>query len=161
MWEVLDAAPDAMVVMDALGRITFVNTQAEQIFGYSRSELVGRPLDTLLPERFRARHGQHVARYLSSPAVRPMGTGVELLGLRKDGQEFPVDVALSSREHAGATSVIAAVRDISARKQAEEELRRSHEDLAITLESIADGVIVADLQKQIIQINPTTKQLTN
>ena len=116
VWDVFDAAPDAMIVVDALERIAFVNAQVERVFGYTRAEITGKSIETLIPTRF--------------PSVRPMGAGVELTGRRKNGEEFPVEVALTSIE--GGDTTIAAVRDITARKQAEDGLRRSGENRAKT-----------------------------
>ncbi len=91
----LDAAPDAMVIVDALGKIAFSNIEAEALFGYSRAELVGKPVEILLPERLRARHDSHVLRYFVAPRRRPMGPGLELFARRRDGTEFPVEISLS------------------------------------------------------------------
>src|SRR5215831_7297532 len=88
--DLVDATPDAMVVMDADGSISLVNVQSERLFGYSRIELLGQPLDVLIPQRFRDRHAAHIASYLVSPKVRPMGEALEVGGRHKDGSEIPV-----------------------------------------------------------------------
>ena len=93
--ELVDAAPDGMIVCDRAGTITLVNLQAERMFGYSRDELIGKPVETLIPERLRPRHPQHVASYVGAPRTRPMGSGLELSGRRRDGTEFPVEISLS------------------------------------------------------------------
>src|SRR5262245_36906583 len=93
--QILDAAPDAMVVVGADGKIMRLNQQTEKLFGYTQAELVGGRLDVLIPERFRTSHGGHIARYFSSPVTRPMGSGLELFGLRKDGTEIQIEVSLS------------------------------------------------------------------
>jgi PAS domain S-box-containing protein len=121
----LESAPDAMVIVDPQGRITLVNRQTEQLFGYQRQELLGQPIETLVPERFHARHVGHRDGYLAQPGVRPMGAGLQLYGRRKNASEFPVEISLSPLQTDQGTLVSAAVRDITARKQAEEELQQA------------------------------------
>jgi rsbT co-antagonist protein RsbR len=94
----LDAAPDAIVVTARDGRIVIANAQTEKLFGYAREELVGQKVELLMPQRFRRRHVKNRRAYLSQPAVRPMGLGLELYGRRKDGTEFPVDISISPLE---------------------------------------------------------------
>src|SRR5271166_5136152 len=93
--ELLDAAPDAMLVVGSDGIITFANLETERLFGYPPPEIVGQPLDLLIPERFRGGHGLHVHRFFERPTRRPMGSGIELFGRRRDGSELPVEVSLS------------------------------------------------------------------
>ncbi|HEX4901487.1 MAG TPA: PAS domain S-box protein [Acidimicrobiales bacterium] len=115
----VDAAPDAMVIVDPDGRIELVNSQAEAMFGYERGELLDRPVETLVPPRFRGHHPAHREAYVAAPKVRPMGAGLELFAMRKDGSEFPVEISLSPLLSADRVSISAAIRDVSVRKRAE------------------------------------------
>ena len=112
----LDAMPDAIVIADTGGRIVEVNIHTVGMFGYSRQELVGEPVESLMPERFRGKHVGEREEYAENPHVRPMGIGMALLGLKKDGQEFPIEISLSPYHSGGGPLVVAAIRDVSARK---------------------------------------------
>jgi diguanylate cyclase (GGDEF)-like protein/PAS domain S-box-containing protein len=119
--DVLEAAPDALAIVNEAGHIVQVNAPTAQLFGYRRDELLGQAIDMLIPARFRAAHGSHRAAYHHDLCRRPMGAGPELYGVRKDGREFPVEISLSPLVIGRGTLVIAAIRDISARKRAEAE----------------------------------------
>lgn len=110
------ASPDAIVVTSGDGRISAVNPATERLFGYTQAELIGNYVEMLIPERFRGQHPHHRNTYAANPSVRPMGTGLELFGLRKDGTEFPVDIMLSPVETNGEHTVLTVVRDITRRK---------------------------------------------
>jgi diguanylate cyclase (GGDEF)-like protein/PAS domain S-box-containing protein len=124
-----ESFPDAIAVIDRHGKISEMNAQVESIFGYSRQELQDKPVEFLIPERFRERHVKHITAYIADPRTRPMGVGLELLGQRKDKSEFPVDIMLSPMTTATGSMVIAVVRDVTAPKQATESVRKTNEEL--------------------------------
>jgi PAS domain S-box-containing protein len=122
-------APDTVVVVNHEGRIVRANAQVEQMFGYARDELMGQSIETLIPERFRQAHINHRTAYVVEPHTRPMGAGLELYGKRKDGSEFPVDIMLSPMQLETGDMVIAVVRDITRRKEAERAVQNYAERL--------------------------------
>jgi PAS domain S-box-containing protein len=133
----LEAAPDAIVIADQAGTIVLVNAQTENVFRYDRKDLIGKPLELLIPARFRAAHPRQREGYFLDPKVRAMGSGLELYGLRQDGSEFPIEISLSPLESADGPLVSSSIRDITVRKQAEEQRAR----LAALVESSRDGII--------------------
>ena len=153
---VLESAPDAIVITSDQGRIVRLNRQAEAIFGYTREELLGEPVEILMPERFRERHPKHRAAYSPKSRPRPMGTGLELYGRRKDGGEFPVDITLSPMEITDGFLIISVIRDITDRRRTEEQLVK----LSRAVEQSANLVIIADTQGRIEYVNPNFTQVT-
>lgn len=140
----IDAAPDAIIIVDASGTITSTNVQAERLFEYVKDELVGEELGKLMPPRYRGTHAEHVARYFRAPSARPMGAPLELYARRSDGTEFPVEISLSPLDTSGGMVAVAAIRDISDRVEAAEALRRSEEKYRSLIELAPDAVLLAD-----------------
>lgn len=133
----LEAAPDAMVIVDKPGKIVLANAETEALFGYTREELIGRPVEDLMPERVRIAHASHRHAYNQHSRVRPMGSGIELLGRRRDGSEFPIEVSLSPLQTEEGPLVLSAIRDITERKKTQAALKRANEELEAFSYSVA------------------------
>jgi PAS domain S-box-containing protein len=155
----VESAPDAVVIVDDEGRIQLVNAQTEELFGYGRAELLGEPVEILLPEHFREQHVAHRARYIADPQTRPMGAGLDLAGRRSDGSEFPADISLSTIDTVDGRLVTARVRDITELKRTQDVRRRSEERFAALLESAPDAVVIADAEGRIVLVNHQTETL--
>jgi PAS domain S-box-containing protein len=154
-------SPDAIVVTDPEGRITEINAQVEQLFGHSRQELTGRPIEILIPERFRQAHRARHADCSTQGHARPMSAGTELYGLRKDGSEFPADILLNSVETQEGRLVLCVVRDTSERKQAEEALRQAEEQLRLVVASVKDyAIVMLDPSGCVASWNPGAEAIT-
>lgn len=138
--QLLEAAPDAIVIVDSGGRIVLVNRQAELHFEYGRAELLGEAVELLLPADLREVHVRHRSDYAADPRVRTMGEGMELLARRRDGTSLPVEISLSPLDQGGRMLTIATVRDVTSRTQAEAEARRAQ----ATLDAVHDAVLVFD-----------------
>lgn len=153
--DLVDAAPDGVVVCDHGGHIVLVNRQAETMFGYSRSELVGKRIEELIPDRYRRNHPEHLRNYVDAPKSRPMGSGLELFGRRRDGTEFPVEISLSPIRTGDASVVSAAIRDVSDRKRIEAEARRANAYLISAVDSIQDAFALYDEEDRVVLVNST------
>ena len=156
----LEASPDAMVIVDRSGQILLVNSQTEKTFGYTREELLNQPVEILIPEKFRDRHPQHRGAYNSAPHTRPMGSGLELLGRRKNGTTFPVEISLSPLEEPDGVLVTAAIRDVTERKRAEEALRLSQERFRLLVEEVKDyAIFMLDLGGKVLSWNEGARKI--
>src|SRR6266487_2371173 len=148
----VESAPHGVVMVDGSGEIEIVNRETERLFGYTREELLGRPIEQLVPDRFRERHPGFRAAYFAKPETRPMGAGRDLFGRRKDGSEIPVEIGLNPIETDEGLFVLASVVDISARKRAEARFR-------VAVESSPNGMVMIDRGGKIVLVNRETERL--
>jgi two-component system cell cycle sensor histidine kinase/response regulator CckA len=148
----LDSAPDAMVIAGNDGRIVLVNTQTEKLFGYQREELLGQPVEVLVPERFWNHHQAHRGNYMVNPQARAMGAGSELYGLKKDGTEFPVEISLSPQQTDEGILVSSTIRDITERKRVDDALRLSEANFRAMIEGTY-GVYRATPEGKLLVVN--------
>ena len=160
---IVELAPEATVVTDGDGRITLVNRQTEVLFGYAREDLLGQPVELLAPERFRAAHRQHRTHYMAAPRTRPMEAGQHLVGRRRDGSEFPVEISLSPLPRDGGgmgeVAIVSTIHDISDRLRLEQKRVQQASMLDAVLEAISDGVVISDPDARIVRANRSTQGL--
>jgi len=157
----LEAAPDAMVVVNPNGAMVLVNAQTEKMFGYHRDELIGQPVELLVPARFRKQHVGYRSGYIAAPRARPMGMGLELFARHKDGREFPVEISLSPLETANGPLVTSAIRDVSERKRSEGLLRKAEARYRNLVEEIPAVTFMAALDEGIneLYVSPQIEKL--
>src|SRR5579859_3832373 len=149
---IVEATPNAIILVNKEGRIGYANTQTEKLFGYDRTGLIGQEVEILIPERYHENHPQFRNMFFSSPKARPMGSGRELFAVRKNKTEFPIEIGLSPLVTIDGMMVLVSIIDISARKKAEESFR-------LVVESAPNAMILADKDGVIILINNQTEIL--
>jgi PAS domain S-box-containing protein len=154
--DLLEHTPDAILIVNATGRMVLANAQTQEVFGYPRQELIGQPVEMLLPQRYRHQHLGHRVGFFEHPRTRSMGAGLELFGQRRGGEEFPVEVSLSPLDLEEGVMVMCAVRDLTERQEARRKAERQFRDL---LESAPDAMVIVDAAGKIVLVNSQTVQL--
>lgn len=156
----LAASPDATLIVNEAGRIVLSNAQAQRLFGYDEQELTGESIDILIPQRFRGVHSQNVRAFIAEPRIRSMGQGAELYGLRRDGQEFPIEISLGPLETEQGILISAAIRDVSERRAREEALRQSEERFRLVIEGVRDyAIFMLDPQGCVVSWNTGAQRI--
>lgn len=151
--QVLESTPDAILIVDAAGVIVFANARTESLFGFLRDELLGRPIELLIPDRYTKRHTHLRHEYTHAPKVRPMGQSLDLFARRKDGTEFSVEISLSPVNTEGAPLIAAAIRDVTERKALERNARIAGERLLNAVESVSDSFAFFDANDKLVLCN--------
>ncbi len=157
---VVEASPNGMLMVDEDGTILLVNQQIEQLFGYERTELIGQPVEMLVPQRMRSHHAGDRAKFFAHSESRAMGKGRDLYGVRKDGQEFPLEIGLNPVRTPDGLRVLASIVDIGARKRAEQALQKERDFIDAVLETAGALVVVLDREGRILRFNRTCEQMT-
>ena len=156
---VVESAPSGMLMVRQDGTISLVNAQIERMFGYSRDELLGRPVDLLLPEHLRQQHSVQRVEFLASPSLRPMGGDKDFFGRRKDGSQFPVDIGLNPLHLSSGTSVLATIIDMTDRRRAEEAQRESQERFDLAVRAAHVGIFEHHHRTDTLYWSPTLREL--
>ncbi|HET7040680.1 MAG TPA: PAS domain S-box protein, partial [Gemmatimonadales bacterium] len=148
----IDSAPSGLLMIDSEGRIVLVNREVERMFGYPREELLGRPVESIVPERFREHHPAYRGAFTERPSVRQMGVGRELFGRRKDGSEVPIEIGLTPLVTDEGLFVLSSIVDITARRKAEARFR-------VAVESAPSGMVMVDAEGKIVLVNREVERL--
>jgi PAS domain S-box-containing protein len=151
--QIIERAPYGQILVDEAGNIALVNAQIEESFGYMRDELLGQPIEMLVPTRFRAHHPSYRSAFIADPTARPMGSGRDLFGLRKDGSEFPVEIGLNPLDTEQGRRVLGTIIDITERKKADEAWQASEKQYRTLFENAPDGIVIADPESYYIDAN--------
>jgi len=157
--ELIDAAPDGLVVCDQQGKILLANAETCRMFGYATEELVGQKVEMLVPAGVRPRHHQYVSSFVSAPRLRPMGSGFDLHGSRKDGTEFPVEISLSPVQTDGGLVITAGIRDITERRALEGDKRRATAYLTSAVDAVQEAFALFDEHDRVVMVNSAGRQL--